>query len=87
MTLVTVISLGMLAASGILCVVKLVRCRSLADRVIALDTLLIVLAIGIVLDAARTRRSTYLDSMLVVALVAFVGTTLAARFIEQRGAR
>lgn len=87
MTLVALACLAMIVASGVLSLVKLVRSRSLADRVIALDTLLIVVAIGIVVEAARTRRATFLDAVLVVALIAFIGTVLAARFIEERGAR
>jgi multicomponent Na+:H+ antiporter subunit F len=86
-TLVALACLAMIVASGVLSLVKLVRSRSLADRVIALDTLLIVVAIGIVVEAARTRRATFLDAVLVVALIAFIGTVLAARFIEERGAR
>jgi multicomponent Na+:H+ antiporter subunit F len=87
MDIVTTICLAMLSASAVLCAVALVRSHSLADRVVALDTLLIVVVIVVVVDAARSQQATYLDAMLVVALVAFVGTTLAARFIEQRGAR
>lgn len=77
----------MLAISALLCTVRLVRRGSLADRVIALDTLLIVVVIGIATDAARTGEGTYLEAMLVVALVAFIGTSTVARFIERRGAQ
>ena len=63
------------------------RHGSLADRVIALDSLLIVVASGVGVDAARPGRGTFLDVLLVVALVAFIGTTTVARFIERRGAR
>jgi multisubunit Na+/H+ antiporter MnhF subunit len=87
MVVVTSIALIMLSVSGVLCTVALVRARSLADRIVALDTLLIVIAIVVVVDAARTQRAVLLDAILVVALIAFVGTTLAAWFVEQRGAR
>jgi multisubunit Na+/H+ antiporter MnhF subunit len=87
MDVVTAICLTMLGGSAVLCAIALVRARSLADRVIALDTLLIVVVIVVVVAAARSQQATYLDAMLVVALVAFIGTTLVARLIEQRGAR
>jgi len=85
-TVITV-CLAMLGAAGLLCVVRLVRGASLADRVVALDTLLIVIVMGIAVSAARTGVGTFLDLLIVAALIAFIGTVTVARHIEQRGAR
>lgn len=87
MTLLTAVLLGMLAVAGALCVVRLVRGDSLADRIVALDTLLVVVVGGIAVQAVRTGDGIYLDVMLVAALLGFTGTSLVARFIERRGAR
>ena len=87
MTVVTTIGLVALSLAALLCVAQVVRCPSLADRALALDTLLVVIVAGVALDAARTGLGTYLDVLLVVALVAFIGTTAVARFIERRGSR
>jgi multicomponent Na+:H+ antiporter subunit F len=76
-----------LSVSALLCVARLVRRGSLADRVLALDSLLIVAVVAIATDAARTGQGTYLGAMLVFALIAFIGTSIVARFIERRGAR
>jgi multicomponent Na+:H+ antiporter subunit F len=84
---VALICFSVLAVSGALCVVRLARGPSLPDRVLALDSLLIVGVVGVAIESARTRSGVYLDVLLVVALVAFVGTTSVARFIERRGAR
>lgn len=84
---VTDISLGLLAAGAVLAVVRLVRGPSIPDRVVALDTLLLLLVSGIAVDAARTRQGVFLDVLVVVALVGFVGVVIVARFIERRGAR
>ncbi len=43
--------------------------------------------VGIAVDAARGRGSPFIDALLVVALIAFAGTTMVARLIERRGAR
>jgi multicomponent Na+:H+ antiporter subunit F len=86
-TVVVWICLAELSLAGLLCVLRLVRGESMADRVLALDSLLIVVVVAIGVDAAATGRGTYLEAMLVVALVAFIGTTTVARFIERRGAR
>jgi multicomponent Na+:H+ antiporter subunit F len=84
---VTTICLAMLAVSGLICVWRLVSAPSIADRSLALDSLLIVVVVGVAVAAARARSGTYLDVLLVVALVAFIGTVAVARFIERRGAR
>ncbi|HUF32613.1 MAG TPA: monovalent cation/H+ antiporter complex subunit F [Acidimicrobiales bacterium] len=76
-----------LALAASLCVVRLVRGASLADRIIALDSLLIVIVMGVTVNAARTGRGTFLDVLLVASLIAFIGTVTVARFIERRGAR
>jgi multicomponent Na+:H+ antiporter subunit F len=84
---VTLICFAVLAVAAILCVIRLARGPSLGDRVLALDSLLIVGVVGVAIESARTRSGAYLDVLLVVALVAFVGTSAVARFIERKGAR
>lgn len=65
---------------------RVVRGPSIADRVVAADLFLTFLVIGAAIDAARTGRGDYLEAMLVVAIVGFLGTAMVARFIERRGA-
>lgn len=87
METIAMICYVMLAVSAGLCTARVAKGPSIADRALALDTLLIVGVVGVAVEAARTRSGTYLDVLLVVALVAFIGTTAVARYIEQRGAR
>lgn len=87
MILVTSISLGLLAVAAVLCVVRLLRGASFADRIVALDTLLVVIVCGIAVHAVRTGSGEYLDVLVVASLLGFTGTALVARFIERRGAR
>jgi len=77
----------LVAVGAALCVLRIVRGPSLADRVLGLDTLLVTIVIEVALDAARTDDGRNLDLLLVVALVAFIGTVAVGRFIERRGAR
>lgn len=58
---------------------------SLADRVVALDGLVVSLVAGILLRALDQDDARFLDVAVVVALVGFLGTIAAARFIERRG--
>ena len=83
---VSTIALVGLALSAVLCVTRLLRTGSLADRIVALDSLLIVVVSGIAVQAARTGDGTYLDVLVVAALLGFLGTITVARFIERRGA-
>jgi multicomponent Na+:H+ antiporter subunit F len=83
---VTTIALALLAAAGVLLTVRLMIGPSVADRVVAMDGLLIIVIGVIAADAAHTGRTAFIDVALVIGLLAFVGTGIAARFIEQRGA-
>ena len=74
----------LLAAAS--CVLRLVRPGSIPDRVVALDTLVIVIVAGIATEFVRDRESSFLSAMLVAALLGFTGTVLIARFVERRGA-
>lgn len=87
MTTLLTIVLALLAIAGLLCLVRLLRGVSLTDRIVALDTLLVVIVSGIAVQAARTGNDAYLDVMVVAALLGFMGTALVSRFIEGRGAR
>ena len=87
MNAVHLLTMGLLAGAGLLCVLRMLRGVSFPDRAIALDTLLVVAICGIAVDAARTGSGVYLDVLVVAALLGFAGTALVARFIERRGAR
>lgn len=85
MTLVTDVSLAVLVLAGALCLARLARPSSLADRVVALDTLLVVLVSGIAVGALRTGGEAFVNVLVIVALLGFVGTVTVARFLERRG--
>lgn len=85
MDTVTAIALGGLAVAAVLVMVRLLQAETIADRIVALDALLIVVASGIAVGAARTGDGTYLDVLVVASLLGFLGTVTVARFIERRG--
>ena len=75
-----------IAAAGAACfLVRALLGPSLADRVVAIDGLVVSLVAVILLHAIRTGSSWFLAVAVVVAFVGFVGTTAGARFIEARG--
>lgn len=86
MTVITTICFVLLASAALLCLVQLLRRPSLADRIVALDTLLILTVMAVAVFSVRRDTGAYVTVALIVALVAFVGTVTVARFIERRGA-
>jgi multicomponent Na+:H+ antiporter subunit F len=81
----TSIALVLLAIGAVCFLYRLLRGPSLPDRSVGLDGLLSVLVIGIIVFAARRQNGITVETVLVAALVAFVGTVAIARFIEYRG--
>lgn len=66
-------------------VATVIGVRSTASRILALDTLTLVLVALLVLYAAAERSPYYLDAALIVALLAFLGTVAAALYHGERG--
>ena len=79
------VSLVALAVAGVLFMYRLLIGPTLADRVNALNGILIVGMCAIAADAVRTGSGAFLPILVVIALVGFVGTAMVARFIESRG--
>jgi len=75
----------LLTLAGALFMWRLFAGPSVADRVIALDGLLMVVTCGILVETARENAISALDTVLVVALVAFVGVGVMARYVGRRG--
>lgn len=86
MTVVVAIAYAGLVLAAGLCVVRLVRGRSVADRIVALDLLLVLTVSGIGVAAVATGKGVFLDVLIVTALLGFIGTVTVARFMERRGA-
>ncbi|MCB1026702.1 MAG: hypothetical protein KDB24_02940 [Microthrixaceae bacterium] len=78
------LALALLGLAGAAFVVRLAVGPRLADRVVALDGVLTTVALAIIANSARTDSTEYLVVAVVVALVAFVGTIVYARFIETK---
>lgn len=80
----TSIAFGVLSIAALLALLRLLRGDSLANRIVALDSLLLIVVSGLAVQAATTGDDTYLNVMVVAALLGFTGTALVAKFIERR---
>ena len=78
----TNVAFAVFALAGAITVVRLWRGPSLTDRMVALDTLLFNGAGGIGTNVVRTGETAFVPVIVVIAIVAFVGTLVVARAIE-----
>jgi len=85
MNVVSGIAFAAVGLAGMLCVLRIIRGPSLADRIVASDTLVLVVVSGLGVSIVQTRSGTYVTLLVVMALVGFAGTAFLARFIEARG--
>ena len=82
----TTVSYILLSAAALLCLVRMLRARTVANRIVALDLLLVILVSGLAVYTAETRDTSFLNVLVVVALLGFIGTAIVAVYIERRGA-
>lgn len=85
MTAVAWISGGMLAVAALLTTVHVVRSRSLPDRAIGIDMLVALVLNGLAVSAAITQDGLVEPVILLIGLLAFLGSVTIARYIERRG--
>lgn len=85
MTIVLSTCMAGLMTAAVLCVTRLLRADSFAERIVALDMLLGVMVTGIAVGAATSGDGTLLNLLVVTALLGFVATVTVARFLEGRG--
>jgi multicomponent Na+:H+ antiporter subunit F len=78
------IALTILLVTGLLHILRLLRPGSMADRIIAVDTLLVVITSGLAVYAAATKDGTYLDVLVVASLLGFVGTAMLSGLLRKR---
>jgi multicomponent Na+:H+ antiporter subunit F len=78
--------IAMVWMTGLLCVCigLVVRARSALIRVLALDSLTLVLIALLVLYSATTGKGYYIDAAIMLALLSFIGSVTAARYHSER---
>ena len=81
MTVIFWLAYGMLGAGAMLALVRLARGPSLLDRVVATDILLVIIAAGLAVHATLNRDPTVVPVLVVVSLLAFVGSVSVARYV------
>lgn len=76
-----------LTIASVFAIVRMVVGPTLADRVIALDVLLVSLMVAIAVDAANRDDITWLNLLVVIAIIGFTATVAVTRYIERNAGR
>ena len=79
---VTAVAGVMLLLAAVFAVWRMVQGPSVADRMVALDTLLFIGVGGLSLYIVDTGDTTYVPVLVVAVLTAFLSTVIVARYIE-----
>jgi len=78
-----VVCLILIGAGIVLCLVRMLKGPSTADRAVAVDTSATVTTALLVMLAAVFKRYVYLDVALVYAVLTFIGAVAIARYLER----
>jgi multicomponent Na+:H+ antiporter subunit F len=78
-------ALVMISAALFIALIRVVRGPTLPDRVVAVDLIGITSVCLMVVAAAASRESAFLDAAVVIALLGFLGTIAYARYAERKG--
>ena len=81
--MIITIFLLVIAAAILLCLVRLIKGPTAADRAVALDTVTTVTTGLLVILGLVFKRYIYLDVALVYAVLMFIGSVAIARFLEK----
>jgi multicomponent Na+:H+ antiporter subunit F len=81
---VIIASFVVLALAALCFFVRFVVGPSLPDRIVAIDGMLVVGVSAIGVEAVRSGIGSFLPAALVVTLVGFLSTAVAARFLAER---
>ncbi len=85
MSVVTWICGVMLGAAGLLTTVHVIRSRNLADRAVGIDMLVAIVLNSLAVSIALTQDDLVAALLLIIGLLAFLGSVTIARYIEERG--
>lgn len=79
-----VIALYVIGVAMLLSLWRLLRGPTVADRILALDTLYINAIAALMLFGMHLRSSIYFEAALVIAMLGFVGTAVLSKYVLRR---
>jgi multicomponent K+:H+ antiporter subunit F len=80
----TTVALAMLVVAAVLALGRLIRGPHLGDRIVAGDTIALLLINIVAVLGIQSNTRLYADVAAVVAILGFIGTVAVARFLKGR---
>ncbi|CAM3744949.1 MULTISPECIES: Na(+)/H(+) antiporter subunit F1 [Paenibacillus] len=80
---ILIASLIILSLAILACLYRLIKGPSMNDRIMSLDTIGILLLSIIAVLCMLFRTTVYVDIILLIGILTFIGTTALARYIER----
>lgn len=84
-TYIDYVILPILGVSLLLVFIRILKGPSIVDRVVALDLLITIGVSVITVYSVSTKKSTFIDVAMILALIAFLGTIAFSYYLEKRG--
>ncbi|MBQ0986989.1 sodium:proton antiporter [Streptomyces sp. F63] len=84
MSTVFAVTTALLSAAALAALVRLLRGPVALDRIVALDMLLTLIVAGTAVGVAARQERSFLPVLLLLAILAFIGSIAAANLIERR---
>jgi multicomponent K+:H+ antiporter subunit F len=78
------VALHVIGLAMLLSLWRLLRGPTVADRILALDTLYINAIAALILFGMHLRSSIYFEAALVIAMLGFVGTAVLSKYVLRR---
>nr|MDT0664140.1 monovalent cation/H+ antiporter complex subunit F [Micromonospora sp. DSM 115978] len=75
----------MLAAAGLLTLVRLLRGPTNLDRIVALDVLVVLIVAGVTVEIGVRDEGWNIALVVAVALLGFLASVTVARLVERKG--
>ncbi|AEB25301.1 MULTISPECIES: Na(+)/H(+) antiporter subunit F1 [Bacillus] len=82
-TFILQLSLGIMAVSTLLYVIRVIKGPTIPDRVVALDGIGINLIAMTALVSILIKTTAFLDIILLLGILSFIGTIAFAKFLEK----
>ncbi len=83
MNIVLYVALGFIGLALILGILRFIKGPTAADRVVALDTMSVIVTATLALMAYIFQRYIYVDVSLIYAVLGFIGVIVLARYLEK----
>lgn len=81
--MILTIALSVVGLAVLFTVIRLLVGPTVSDRIMALDTFTTITAALLAFISLLLKRSIYMDVALVYAVIGFIGTVFAAKFVER----